>query len=518
MGLIRHLRLNTFPTMASTTVQNGNGVVGNGIHSSAAMSAKVHTPLIPVQRVPYAGENILKDPVSVVDSEAFEIMTKEKKRQRRGLELIASENFTSKAVMDAVGSAMINKYSEGYPGARYYGGNEYIDQMELLCQKRALEVFGLDPELWGVNVQPLSGSPANLAVYTAIVEPNGRIMGLDLPDGGHLSHGFFTPTRKVSATSIFFQSMPYKVDPKTGLIDYDRMEENAMLFRPNILIAGVSCYARHLDYARFRKIADKCGAYLMADMAHISGLVAAGVIPSPFEYADIVTTTTHKSLRGPRGALIFFRKGVRSTNAKGEKIMYDLGDKIAAAVFPGLQGGPHNHTIAGIAVALKQCLSKEFVDYSKQILANSNALAQKLVSLGYSLATGGTDNHLCLVDLRPKGIEGSKAEQVLDLAHITCNKNTCPGDVSAFRPGGIRLGAPALTTRGFKEKDFEQVALFIHEALEILQRHKARTGKTMKDFKTFIQTDEEFLKEIGELAERVEAYSMKFDLPGNDEF
>ncbi|EPB76088.1 glycine hydroxymethyltransferase [Ancylostoma ceylanicum] len=501
------------------------------------MSGQVHTPLVPVKRVAYHGENMTKDPISVVDPEAHEIMKQEKARQRRGLELIASENFTTKSVMDALGSAMTNKYSEGYPGARYYGGNEFIDKMELLCQKRALEVFGLDPELWGVNVQSLSGAPANFAVYTALVEPNGRIMGLDLPDGGHLSHGFFTPARKVSATSMFFQSMPYKVDPKTGLIDYDRMEENAMLFRPKVLIAGVSCYARHLDYARFRKIADKCGAYLMADMAHISGLVAAGLIPSPFEYADVVTTTTHKSLRGPRGALIFFRKGVRSTNAKGDKIMYDIGEKISSAVFPGLQGGPHNHTIAGIAVALKQCLSEEFVNYSKQVLANSQALSKKLMDLGYTLATGttllfalssrqlnpglypgGTDNHLCLVDLRPKGIEGAKAEHVLDMAHIACNKNTCPGDVSAFRPGGIRLGTPALTSRGFKEKDFEQVAQFIHEGLEVLRRYQGQAGKTMKDFKSFTETNKDFLKDIGELAQRVEAFTNKFDIPGNPEF
>lgn len=481
------------------------------------MSGQVHTPLVPVNRVPYSGQDMLKDPVSTVDSEVFEIMKKEKSRQRRGLELIASENFTTKSVMDALGSSMCNKYSEGYPGARYYGGNEFIDQMELLCQRRALEVFGLDPELWGVNVQSLSGSPANFAVYTALVEPNGRIMGLDLPDGGHLSHGFFTPVRKVSATSMFFQSMPYKVDPKTGLIDYDRMEENAMLFRPKVLVAGVSCYARHLDYARFRKIADKCGAYLMADMAHISGLVAAGVIPSPFEYADVVTTTTHKSLRGPRGALIFFRKGVRSTNAKGDKVMYDLGDKIAAAVFPGLQGGPHNHTITGIAVALKQCLSEEFVKYSKQVLANAHALSEKLISLGYTLATGGTDNHLCLVDLRPKGIEGAKAEHVLDLARITCNKNTCPGDASALRPGGIRLGTPALTSRGFTEKDFEQVALFIHEGLQVLLRYQSQFGKTMKDFKTFTETNKDFRQEIEKLAQEVEEFSSKFDIPGNDE-
>ncbi|VDL83737.1 unnamed protein product [Nippostrongylus brasiliensis] len=338
---------------------------------TAAMSGQVHSPLISVKRVSYEGENMLKDPVSVVDPEAFAIMKNEKQRQRRGLELIASENFTTKSVMDALGSAMCNKYSEGYPGARYYGGNEFIDQMELLCQKRALEVFGLDPELWGVNVQALSGSPANFAVYTAL--------------------------------DLVFKMGYLQVDPKSGLIDYDRMEENAMLFRPKVLVAGVSCYARHLDYARFRKIADK-----------------------------------------------------------GEKTMYDLGDKIAAAVFPGLQGGPHNHTITGIAVALKQCLTEEFVNYSKQVLANARALSEKLVSLGYAIATG-TDNHLCLVDLRPKGIEGAKAEHVLDLAHITCNKNTCPGDVSALRPGGIRLGTPALTSRGLKEKDIEQVAEFIHE-------------------------------------------------------
>ncbi|VDM52639.1 unnamed protein product [Angiostrongylus costaricensis] len=473
------------------------------------MSAQVHTQLVPVKREPYRGSDILKDPVSTVDPEAFEIMKREKGRQRRGLELIASENFTSKAVMDALGSAMCNKYSEGYPGARYYGGNEFIDQMELLCQKRALEVFGLDPELWGVNVQPLSGSPANFAVYTALVEPNGRIMGLDLPDGGHLSHGSVVSlcdydSGRLPGVTVLGQSCVTietdNVDAKTGLIDYDRIEENAMLFRPKVLIAGISCYARHLDYARFRSIANKCGAYLMADMAHISGLVAAGLIPSPFEYADVVTTTTHKSLRGPRGALIFFRKGVRSTSAKGEKIMYDIGEKIAAAVFPGLQGGPHNHTITAIAVALKQCLSEEFVKYAKQILLNAHALSTKLIELGYTIATGGTDNHLCLVDLRPKGIEGAKAEHVLDMVHIACNKNTCPGDVSALRPGGIRLGTPALTSRGFTEKDFEQVAIFIDEALQILLKYQGQAGKTTKDFKTFTETNKDFLKDVDELA------------------
>lgn len=343
-------------------------------------------------------------------------------------------------------------------------------------------------------------------------------MGLDLPDGGHLTHGFFTPARKVSATSEFFQSLPYKVDPTTGLIDYDKLEQNAMLFRPKAIIAGVSCYARHLDYERFRKIATKAGAYLMSDMAHISGLVAAGLIPSPFEYSDVVTTTTHKSLRGPRGALIFYRKGVRSTNAKGVDTLYDLEEKINSAVFPGLQGGPHNHTIAGIAVALRQCLSEDFVQYGEQVLKNAKTLAERMKKHGYALATGGTDNHLLLVDLRPIGVEGARAEHVLDLAHIACNKNTCPGDVSALRPGGIRLGTPALTSRGFQEQDFEKVGDFIHEGVQIAKKYNAEAGKTLKDFKSFTETNEPFKKDVADLAKRVEEFSTKFEIPGNETF
>uniref|UniRef100_A0A7E4V8C5 Serine hydroxymethyltransferase n=1 Tax=Panagrellus redivivus TaxID=6233 RepID=A0A7E4V8C5_PANRE len=483
------------------------------------MASTKTATLIPVNRAAVGeGKNLTHAAVSEIDPEAFDIAKQEKQRQRRGLELIASENFTTKAVHDALSSAMTNKYSEGYPGARYYGGNEFIDKMEVLCQKRALEVFGLNPEEWGVNVQALSGTPANLAVYTAIIGKGERIMGLHLPDGGHLSHGFASATKKVSATSYFFESLPYKVDPVTGLIDYEQLEQNALLFRPKGIVAGVSCYSRHLDYARFRKIADKVGAYLISDMAHISGLVAAGIVPSPFEYSDVVTTTTHKSLRGPRGALIFYRKGVRSVNAKGVETLYDLGSKIDGAVFPGLQGGPHNHTIFAIAVALKQCLTTDFVDYSKQVVKNAQALAARLVELGYSLATGGTDNHLCLVDLRPKKLEGSRIETVLDLAHIACNKNTCPGDASAFRPGGIRLGTPALTSRGFKEADFVQVADFIHEAIEIYSKHKAAAGTTIKEFNEFIASNEAFLKDIRALGDRVEKFTDKFEIPGNDEF
>ncbi|KAJ2887505.1 Serine hydroxymethyltransferase, cytosolic, partial [Coemansia aciculifera] len=269
-------------------------------------------------------QSVLNEPLSTADPEMFEVLELEKARQRAGICLIPSENFTSRAVMDALGSVMQNKYSEGYPGARYYGGNEYIDRSETLCQTRALETFGLDPEQWGVNVQALSGAPANLYVYGALLKPHDRLMGLDLPHGGHLSHGFQTPTKRVSYSSVYFETQPYQCNEETGLIDYEALAKSATLFRPKIIVAGASAYARTIDYAKMRSIADSVGAYLMSDMAHISGLVAAGVVESPFAHSDVVTTTTHKSLRGPRGAMIFFRRGKRSTNKKGVDVMYDL--------------------------------------------------------------------------------------------------------------------------------------------------------------------------------------------------
>ncbi|KAJ2685007.1 Serine hydroxymethyltransferase, cytosolic [Coemansia spiralis] len=461
-------------------------------------------------------QSVLNQPLSSADPEMYQILELEKSRQRSGICLIPSENFTSRAVMDALGSVMQNKYSEGYPGARYYGGNEYIDQSETLCQTRALETFGLDPQKWGVNVQSLSGAPANLYVYGALMKPHDRLMGLDLPHGGHLSHGFQTPTKRVSYSSVYFETLPYQCNEETGVIDYEALAKSAQLFRPKIIVAGASAYARTIDYKRMKEIAESVGAYLMADMAHISGLVAAGVVESPFEHADVVTTTTHKSLRGPRGAMIFFRRGVRSTNKKGIDIMYDLEKPINQSVFPGHQGGPHNHTIAALSVALKQAQSPEFREYQAQVLSNAQAFAQSLIERNYQLVTGGTDTHLLLVNLiKSRGIDGARVERVLELAKIAANKNTVPGDRSAMVPGGLRLGTPAMTTRGLVEGDFAKIAEFVDRAVDIAVE-TAGNVKSSKfaDFKAQLGDNVEQVPELAKLKREVVDFARSFPAVG----
>jgi len=439
------------------------------------------------------------------DPVLFGLIQDEKSRQRSCLELIASENFTSRAVMEANGTCLTNKYSEGVVGRRYYGGTSVIDKIEGLCRDRALEAFSLNPEEWHVNVQPYSGSPANLAVLTALLKPHDRIMGLDLPSGGHLTHGYYTYSaktgekKKVSATSVYFESLPYQVDPATGVIDYDKLQEMAHLYKPQMLICGGSAYPREWDYARFRQIADSCGALLMCDMAHISGLVATKEAASPFEFADVVTSTTHKTLRGPRAGIIFVKKDERG-----------FSDKIDFAVFPMLQGGPHQHQIAALATQLKAVNTPEFTAYIKQVKANATAFGDALVKLGYKLGSGGTENHLVLWDLRESGITGSKMEKICDACSITLNKNCVPGDRSALTPGGVRIGAPAMTTRGMVEADFVKIAEFLDRAVKIAIAIQEKTGKKLVDFLKALPESEE----VKTLGDEVAAYVGPFFMPG----
>ncbi|KAI9680807.1 MAG: Serine hydroxymethyltransferase, cytosolic [Caeruleum heppii] len=462
-----------------------------------------------------AHKDLLQNSLVDSDPEIAAIMKKEIQRQRESIVLIASENVTSRAVYDALGSPMSNKYSEGYPGARYYGGNQHIDEIELTCQARALTAFGLDAEKWGVNVQCLSGSPANLQVYQAIMRPHDRLMGLDLPHGGHLSHGYQTPQKKISAVSTYFETFPYRVNLDTGIIDYEALEANALMYRPKVLVAGTSAYCRTIDYARMRKIADLVGAYLVVDMAHISGLIAAGSMPSPFPHADIVTTTTHKSLRGPRGAMIFFRKGVRKSDPKtGKETLYDLEGPINFSVFPGHQGGPHNHTITALAVALKQATTPEFKQYQDQVIKNAKMLEVEFKKLGYKLVADGTDSHMVLLDLRAKSLDGARVEAVLEQANIACNKNSIPGDKSALTPCGIRIGAGAMTSRGFGEEHFKRIADYIDQLIRITQDVQASLPKEankLKDFKAKVGGGD--VPAILKLRKEISEWALTFPLP-----
>lgn len=386
------------------------------------------------------------------DKQIQKLIQAEKKRQESVVNLIPSDNLSSDDVLAALGSCFNNKYSEGYPGRRYYGGQENTDKLERLAQERALKLFGLDDKKWHVNVQPLSGSPANVAVYLALVPKGGKIMGMSLTSGGHLTHG-----HKVSVTGIMWKQVPYEVDSKTEVLDYEALKKQALREKPDIIVAGFTAYPRKVNWKKFREIADSCGAYLMVDMSHIVGLIAGGAHSSPFPYADIVTTTTHKTLRGPRGALIFARKDKR-----------ELGQKIDKAIFPGLQGGPHMNKIAATSVALLEAMQPAFKKYAAQVVLNTKTLAQSLKKKGWHIVSGGTDNHLMLVDtwMNGKGIPGKKAEKLLEKNGIIVNKNTIPGETrSPFDPSGIRLGAAEITTRGAKEADMKKLAERIDDIL-----------------------------------------------------
>jgi len=397
------------------------------------------------------------------DKEILSLIKKEEKRQKTQLQMIPSENFVSEQVKKAVGSALMNKYSEGQAYKRYYQGNTNIDAIETIVKKRALKAFKLSPKKWGVNVQAVTGSVANLAVYNAILRPGDKILSMYLFDGGHLSHGWQLPSgKKVSMTSKIYEPNYYYVDPKTGIFNYDEVEKRALEVKPKLIISGGTAYPREIDYKRLSEIAKKVGAKYMADIAHEAGLVLAGVNKSPFDYADIVTMTTRKTLRGPVGAMIF------------SKIEYS--EEIDKSVFPGLQGGPQNHSIAGIGVALYEAMTPEFKVYAKQVVKNAQILAGELEKLGFFVLTGGTDKHLIVMDLLKNGIKESGTEIALALekANIIVNKNTVPGDQrKPWDPSGIRFGTPAITTMGMKEKEMKEIAGFYSEVLRNPNNEKA---------------------------------------------
>ncbi len=402
--------------------------------------------------------------IEAIDSEILELIESETKRQEDNIELIASENFTSKAVMEAMGSPLTNKYAEGYPAKRYYGGCEVVDKVEELARVRLKELFGAEH----ANVQPHSGSQANMAVYFSVLNPGDTVLGMNLSHGGHLTHG-----SPVNFSGRLFNFVSYEVDKETETINYDTLRQLALEHKPKMIVAGASAYPRIIDFEKFRSIADEVGAYFMVDMAHIAGLIAAGLHPNPVPYADFVTTTTHKTLRGPRGGAILCK----------EKYAKDL-DK---TIFPGMQGGPLMHIIAAKAVCFKEAMSEEYKNYMKQVVKNAKVLADEMMRYGFKLISGGTDNHLMLVDLTNKGITGKDAEKLLDSVGITVNKNTIPFEtLSPFVTSGIRIGTPSVTTRGFKEEEMKKIAYFINYVIDNRDKDlsgiKEEVQKLCRDF------------------------------------
>jgi len=433
-----------------------------------------------------------------IDPQVYELIKKEERRQKDVLEMIPSENYTSKAVMEALGSVLTNKYSEGYPKRRYYQGNKIVDEVEILTQERAKKLFGVPY----VNVQALSGSPANAAVYLALLDYKDKIMGLSLAFGGHLTHG-----APLTFSSRFFTPVQYQLG-KDGYLDYDAIEELAVREKPKLIICGFTAYPRIIDFKKFGEIADKVGAYLLSDVAHIAGLIVAGVHPSPVPYVHIVTTTTHKTLRGPRGALIMVTE-------KGLKKNPEMPKKIDSAIIPGLQGGPHDNQTAAIAVCLKEAASVSFKRYGEQIVRNAKSLAKELLKYGFNLVSVGTDNHLMLIDLRNKKVNGAVAALALEVAGIVLNKNAVPFDtMPPFYPSGIRLGTPAITTRGMKEKEMAKVAEWMNRVIEevkgyILPSDKQTRIEFMKKFRVEVVKSKRLL----EIAREVKALCSKFPVP-----
>lgn len=436
--------------------------------------------------------------LKITDPQIYELIKNEEKRQKDVLEMIPSENYTSQAVLEALGTVLNNKYSEGYAKKRYYQGNAYIDSVELLAQERAKELFDVPH----ANVQPYSGSPANLAVYLALLNPGDKVMGFSLAFGGHLTHG-----ASVSITGKYFTSVQYELG-KDGLLDYDAIEKMAIKEKPKLIICGTTAYSRTIDFKKFGKIADKVGAYLHADISHIAGLVAAGVHPSPAPHVHSFMTTTHKTLRGPRGAILF-------VTDKGLKKDPDLADKIDKAVFPGLQGGPHDNQTAAIAVALKEASTAKFKKYSEQVVKNSKKLAEKLSEHGFDLISGGTDNHLLLIDLRSKGVNGAVAAIALEVANIVVNKNSVPNDTQPpFYPSGIRIGTPAITTRNMKERDMVKVANWMNTVMIEAKKYQlpdTKEGRTAfwKKFKVDVWKD----RKLVSIGKEVKAFASKHPLP-----